>query len=132
MALMLAEALRRTLRDAWTLVRPYRLAAVAGGVAVGVVAAVIVGGTSSGALLVSALVAIAAVNAAWWWVRDREQRTRIDNLTAKVAALIVTRSRTAGERDAAQRAFEAAEAEIERLTRSEVTATLHERMEGQS
>ena len=85
-----------------------------------------------GALLVSALVAIAAVNIAWWWLKGRLDKVRIDNLTAKVAALIVTQSRTAGERDAARRAFEAAEAEIERLTRSEVTATLHERMGGQS
>ena len=81
-----------------------------------------------GALLVSALVAIAAVNIAWWWLKGRLDKVRIDNLTAKVAALIVTQSRTAGERDAARRAHEAAEAEIERLTRSEVTATLHERM----
>jgi outer membrane murein-binding lipoprotein Lpp len=84
-----------------------------------------------GALMVSALLAIAAANAVIWWRWGHFTKARIDNLTAKVAALIVTQSRTAGERDAARRAFKAAEAEIERLTRSEVTATLHERMGGQ-
>jgi Flp pilus assembly protein TadB len=81
-----------------------------------------------GALIVSALVAIAAANAVIWWQWGRFAKARIDNLTAKVAALIVTQCRIVGERDAAQRAFEEAEAEIERLTRSEVTATLHSRM----
>lgn len=85
-----------------------------------------------GALIVSALIAISAANAVIWWQWGRFAKARIDNLTAKVAALIAAQSRTVGERDAARRAHEAAEAEIERLTRSEVTATLHERMEGQS
>lgn len=77
-----------------------------------------------GALIVSALVVIAAVNVAWWWLKGRIDKARINTLTAKVAALIVDQNRTVGERDAA-------EAEIKRLTRSEVTATLHSRMEGQ-
>lgn len=85
-----------------------------------------------GALIISALLAIAAANAVIWWHWGRTAKERIDNLMAKVAALIVTQSRIVGERDAAQRAFEAAEAKIESLTRSEVTATLHERMGGQS
>ena len=82
MALMLAEALRRHLRDAWTLVRPYRLGAagVSGAVVLTVVA--VGGGPLADTLTISGLVAIALANGWWWWFHDRDQQARLRRMRA--------------------------------------------------
>lgn len=76
MALIIAEAIRRHLRDAWTIVRPYRLA-VAGVAGAVVLTAVVVGGPLADTLTISGLVAVALANGWWWWFHDRDQQARL-------------------------------------------------------
>lgn len=97
-ALMLLEAVRRLARNAWTLARPYHVAAAAGVIAAAVV--MIGGGSWLEVLLAFALIA----NATQGWLRDQRHRTRIDKLAADL-------TQTVGERDAARRAWKTAEAE---------------------
>ncbi|MEU4224359.1 hypothetical protein AB0F17_08700 [Nonomuraea sp. NPDC026600] len=118
MALLVAEAVRRTLRDAWTLIRPYRLAAagVAGAV---VLTAVVVGsGPLADTLIVSALVAIALANGWWWWFHDRDQQARLRRLRADLGEARAHRD---------QWAERATVAEEELMAAGEETASLKAR-----
>ena len=82
MALMLAEALRRHLRDAWTVVRPYRLAFAGVAGAVVLTAVVVGGGPLADTLTISGMVAIALANGWWWWFHDRDQQARLRRMRA--------------------------------------------------
>lgn len=75
------------------------------------------------ALIVSALIAIAAANAAWWWQKGRIDQQRIDTLTAKVAALIVSENRARSDAKAASADRAAAHADIANLRARNVMLT---------
>jgi outer membrane murein-binding lipoprotein Lpp len=66
-------------------------------------------------LLVSALIAIAFANAAVWWKWGREVKALNDHLTTQVARLVREQIAVTGEREAARRAWQAAETENESL-----------------
>jgi hypothetical protein len=60
-------------------------------------------------LLISAFVAQAALNALVWWKWGRDLKAHNEHLAAQAARLTVKELRTAGERDAARRAWQACE-----------------------
>lgn len=68
-----------------------------------------------GALIVSSLIAIAFAVAGVCWFKIRIDKVRIDDLTAKLATAALKLTWTEGERDAARRAWKAAEAENAKL-----------------
>jgi outer membrane murein-binding lipoprotein Lpp len=76
-------------------------------------------------LIISALAAIACANAAVWWMWGRHKDAYIDHLTTQAARLVREQLQVVGERDAARRAFEAAETENESLrARNDMLASL--------
>ena len=88
-----------------------------------------------GALIVSALIAIAAANAGVWWLWGREQAARrhaADGRRDWWAAESLAATREARKVAADNGRLAARVDELESLARAEITATLHERMEGQS
>ena len=88
-----------------------------------------------GALIVSALIAIAAANAGVWWLWGREQAARrraADGRRDWWAAEALAAGSEARAAAADNGRLAARVDELESLARSEVTATLHSRMEGQS
>ncbi|HEY9370970.1 hypothetical protein [Streptomyces sp.] len=66
-------------------------------------------------LLISAFVAQAALNALVWWKWGRDLKAHNVHLAWQVARLLREQARVAGERDAAHRAWVAAETENESL-----------------